>query len=163
MLNVYPDSLGGTVRNLNNFLEQYGKDAFASVYMLPSIFHSDLDRGFSIIDYDLEEDFSEEEDLKKLKDLGIDLKLDFVMNHLSVNSPQFKDLLVKGDKSEYKDFFINWNEFWKGFGNVNEDGVIVPQQDYIEKMFFETRTSDSYGRNAGRKKGSVLEYILSTN
>ena len=136
MLNVYPDSLGGTVRNLNNFLEQYGKDAFASVYMLPSIFHSDLDRGFSIIDYDLEEDFSEEEDLKKLKDLGIDLKLDFVMNHLSVNSPQFKDLLVKGDKSEYKDFFINWNEFWKGFGNVNEDGVIVPQQDYIEKMFF---------------------------
>ena len=58
------------------------------------------------------------------------------MNHLSVNSPQFKDLLVKGDKSEYKDFFINWNEFWKGFGNVNEDGVIVPQQDYIEKMFF---------------------------
>lgn len=75
--------------------------------------------------------------MKKLKDLGIDLKLDFVMNHLSVNSPQFKDLLVKGDKSEYKDFFINWNEFWKGFGNVNEDGVIVPQQDYIEKMFFE--------------------------
>lgn len=57
--------------------------------------------------------FSEEEDLKKLKDLGIDLKLDFVMNHLSVNSPQFKDLLVKGDKSEYKDFFINWMNFGK--------------------------------------------------
>ena len=136
MLNVYPDSLGGNVRNLIDFLVKYGKDAFASIYMLPSIFHSDLDRGFSIIDYDLEESYSNEGDLEKLKDLGMDLKLDFVMNHLSVNSAQFKDLLEKGENSEYKDFFINWNDFWEGTGEKNEEGVIIPKQEYIEKMFF---------------------------
>ena len=51
MLNVYPDSLGGTLHDVAALL---GRDemrgAFSSLYVLPSLFHSDLDRGFSVID-----------------------------------------------------------------------------------------------------------------
>jgi sucrose phosphorylase len=56
-----------------------------------------------------------------------------ILNHLSVASPQFKDLLNYGNKSKYKDFFINWNEFWKG--NKKEDGIIIPKAEYLNKLF----------------------------
>ena len=68
--------------------------------------------------------------------MGIDLKLDFILNHLSVQSPQFQDLVEKGDASAYKDFFIDWNKFWEGCGDLDEEGVLVPRQEYIKDMFF---------------------------
>mgnify|MGYP000843556304 FL=1 len=137
MLNAYPDSMGGSLKDIVKILE---KDEFRNVfdgfYILPSLFHSDLDRGFSIIDYELDEDLATEQDLERLKALGIALKLDFVLNHKSVNSMEFKDVLEKGAVSEYKDFFINWNSFWKGYGSLSADGYIVPEQKYIKDMFF---------------------------
>jgi len=137
MLNLYPDSLGGDLWFLDNLLgKDMFKDVFGSLYILPSIFHSDLDRGFSVIDYGLEESFSKQEVLDKIKDKGISLKLDFVLNHASVQSPQFQDLLEKGADSEYKDFFINWNVFWKGCGSMTEEGYIMPEQKYLDPMFF---------------------------
>ena len=51
------------------------------------------------------------DDLKALDELNILLKFDIVLNHLSVASPQFKDLLENGENSKYKDFFIDWNIF----------------------------------------------------
>ena len=68
--------------------------------------------------------------------MGSDLKLDFILNHLSVQSPQFQDLVEKGDASAYKDFFIDWNKFWEGCGDLDEEGVLVPRQEYIKDMFF---------------------------
>lgn len=137
MLNAYPDSLGGTLADAVEFLrEDAVRGAFSSFYILPSLFHTDLDRGFSVIDYGLEESLAKKEDLQDLQALGIDVKLDFILNHLSVQSPQFQDLLEKGDASAYKDFFIDWNKFWAGCGNVNEEGVLVPRQEYIQDMFF---------------------------
>ena len=70
------------------------KDAFSLFYILPTFFNSDLDRGFSIIDYDINEQLVSPEDLDELHALGITLKLDLVLNHLSVRSPQFQDLLL---------------------------------------------------------------------
>ncbi len=89
------------------------KDVFSLIYVLPTFFNSDLDRGFSIIDYDINKDLVDTKDLKDLKELNIKLKFDIVLNHLSVASPQFKDLLKYGNESKFKDFFINWNEFGK--------------------------------------------------
>ena len=112
MLNAYPDSMGGTLKDITGFLSSDDlKGTFSSFYILPSLYHTDLDRGFSVIDYSLEESLAKKEDLEALQDMGIDLKLDFILNHASVQSPQFKDLVAKGEASPYKDFFINWNEF----------------------------------------------------
>jgi len=137
MLNLYPDSLGGTLKDVANFLcLPELKDCFSSAYILPSLYHSDLDRGFCVVDYDLNEELAASTDIDKLQALGIDLKLDFVLNHASVQSPQFQDLLQNGDASVYRDFFIDWNKFWEGCGKMTPDGYIQPEDHYINDMFF---------------------------
>lgn len=137
MLNAYPDSLGGSLGNIANFLSKNElKDVFSSFYILPSLFHTDLDRGFSVIDYSLNELFAKKEDLEKLDELGIDLKLDFILNHASVLSKQFQDIIKNGEKSKYRDFFIDWNKFWAGCGEMTEEGYIQPKTELIKDMFF---------------------------
>ena len=51
--------------------------------------------GFSVIGYDLNEQLADREDLDQLKNMGINLKLDFILNHASAQSPQFRDLVEK--------------------------------------------------------------------
>ncbi len=137
MLNAYPDSCGGRLSDITNLLgKEELRDAFASFYILPSLYNTDLDRGFSVIDYDLDQELARETDLEALKDLGIDLKLDLILNHASILSPQFRDLLEKGEKSEYADFFINWNKFWEGCGQMTGEGYIQPDDKYLKDMFF---------------------------
>ncbi len=136
MLNAYPDSIGVNLYDMITVLQMpQFKDVFSLFYVLPTFFNSDLDRGFSIIDYNLNEDLVSQEDLKELENLNIQLKFDIVLNHLSVASPQFKDLLKHGDQSKYKDFFINWNSFWEGHGNMGDDGVAIPKDEFLNKLF----------------------------
>ncbi len=75
------------------------------------------------------------EDLKTLEELNITLKFDIVLNHLSVSSPQFKDLLENGEQSKFKDFFINWNTYWDSYGVINKDGIIIPRKEFLDKLF----------------------------
>lgn len=136
MLNAYPDSIGERLSDITDILSMPEfKHAFSLFYVLPTFFNSDLDRGFSVIDYNINEELVSRNDLKKLDTLNIKLKFDIVLNHLSVASPQFKDLLKKGNKSKYKDFFINWNSFWEGHGEKNGDGVIIPKKENLDKLF----------------------------
>ncbi|MFH4969442.1 glycosidase [Gaetbulibacter sp. M240] len=136
MLNAYPDSIGSKLSDTIAMLKlPEFKDTFSLFYVLPTFFNSDLDRGFSIIDYGLNKELVSQNDLDTLEALGVLLKFDIVLNHLSVASPQFKDLLKYGNNSEYKDFFINWNHFWDGYGEMNEDGIIIPEPQYLNKLF----------------------------
>ena len=117
MLNAYPDSIGNKLSDTISMLNMPEfKNVFSLFYVLPTFFNSDLDRGFSIIDYNINRELVSSKDLKALEELHIMLKFDIVLNHLSVASPQFKDLLKHGEHSKYKDFFINWNSFWEGHG-----------------------------------------------
>ena len=85
MLNAYPDSIGQKLEGTVAFLRREElKDVFASVYILPSLYHSDLDRGFCVVDYNLNEDLATEADLRKLREMGLDLKLDIFLYHASV-------------------------------------------------------------------------------
>ena len=137
MLNAYPDSMGGTLKDIVEVLsKEEFRDVFQSFYILPSIFNTDLDRGFSVIDYSINEELARAKDIEDLRNLGIDLKLDFILNHASVLSPQFQDLVKNGENSKYADFFINWNKFWDGYGDMTPEGYIQPRQEYIKDMFF---------------------------
>ncbi len=136
VLNAYPDSIGAKLTDAITMLKRPEfQDAFSLFYILPTIFNSDLDRGFSVIDYDLNQELVEVQDLEELQALGIALKVDLVLNHLSVGSPQFRDLIKLGDQSEYKDFFIDWNDFWQGNGEMGPDGYIIPKPEYLNKLF----------------------------
>ena len=137
ILNAYPDSMGGTLGQIVAILRRPAfQRAFCGFYILPSLFHSDLDRGFSVIDYGLNESLASREDLDALQELGIDLKLDFILNHMSVQSPQFQDLLQKGKNSIYSDFFIDWNQFWAGHGTMMPEGFIQPFPELLSQSFF---------------------------
>lgn len=137
MLNAYPDSIGGTLADLVAFVRRPElAGVFSSAYLLPSVFNTDLDRGFSVIDYSLSDQFATPGDLEALADAGIDLALDFILNHASVLSPQFQDILAKGRRSPYADFFIDWNAFWAGHGELTDEGYIQPDPELIKHMFF---------------------------
>lgn len=137
MFNAYPDSIGRRLCDAVTFLERPEvSGAFGSFYILPSVFNTDLDRGFSVISYDLNRCLANGADLEKLKAMGIELNFDLILNHASVLSPQFQDLVQRGQDSPYKDFFINWNEFWAGQGTMTADGYIQPDPALIEHMFF---------------------------
>ena len=137
LLNAYPDSVGGKLADIVSLLKRDEfNGAFQSFYILPSVFNTDLDRGFSLINYDLSETYASDEDIKDLHDMNVDLMMDFILNHISVLSPQFQDIIKNGENSKYRDFFINWNTFWEGYGEMGPDGYIVPDQKYIKDMFF---------------------------
>ena len=96
MLNAYPDSMGGTLHDIVQLLARPEfENVFGSFYILPSVFNTDLDRGFSVIDYTLNRELAGPQDMEGLKALGLKLKLDFILNHASVLSPQFQDLLKR--------------------------------------------------------------------
>lgn len=136
MFNAYPDSIGAKFSDTIGMLKMPAfKDVFSLFYVLPTFFNSDLDRGFSIVDYNLNEELVSFEDLKALEKLNIMLKFDIVLNHLSVASPQFKDVLKYGEQSKYKDFFIDWNTFWENQGVINENGLIIPKEEFLHKLF----------------------------
>ena len=136
MFNAYPDSIGRNMADTVSMLKRLEfKDVFSLFYILPTVFNSDLDRGFSIIDYDLNDDLVFREDLDELYELNVMFKFDLVLNHLSVGSHQFQDLLKHGDKSKYKNFFIDWNEFWRTHGELDSNGHVIPHKDHLEKLF----------------------------
>ena len=136
MLNAYPDSIGRKLADTVEMLKRPEfKDAFSLFYILPTFFNSDLDRGFSIIDYNINDELVSQEDLDALNKLGIQIKLDLVLNHLSVRSHQFQDLLEKGKDSPYRDFFIDWDKFWNDHGTVGPEGQIIPDKEHLDKLF----------------------------
>ena len=64
MLNAYPDSMGGKMSDIVAVLgKSEFKDVFQSFYILPSIFNTDLDRGFSVIDYSINEEMADKKDI----------------------------------------------------------------------------------------------------
>ena len=137
MLNVYPDSIGGTLADLVAFVSRPElKDVFSSAYLLPSVFNTDLDRGFSVIDYNLSDRFATRDDIAALAEEGIDFTFDFILNHASVLSPQFQDIIANGERSAYADFFIDWNAFWAGNGELTPGGYVEPRPELIKDMFF---------------------------
>ena len=139
MLNAYPDSLGRNLGETVAFLSKPElKDVFRSFYILPSVFNTDLDHGFSVISYDLCDELATRQDLKALQNLGLDLTFDIILNHVSVLSPQFQDVLKRGDASEYRDFFIDWNRFWQDCGPMGEDGCIHPTPDKFHGLNLRT-------------------------
>ena len=136
ILNVYPDSCGGSLAQTVRFLKAHNfAELFTSIYLLPTVYNSDLDRGFSIIDYELNAELATGQDINSIQAMNMGLILDLVLNHISTQSPQFMDLLKKGDESKFVDFFIDWNKFWEGQGEYSNEGYIVPHPVHLNKLF----------------------------
>ncbi len=137
MLITYADSLGNNLSELEKVLKQYFYGAVGAVHILP-FFPSSADRGFAPICYDeVDERFGNFDDVRRLAD-EYDLMFDFMVNHISKHSLYFKDFLLHGEQSPYRDFFINYQQFWGGEPSEEELSKIYrrnPRAPYIEVQF----------------------------
>lgn len=62
---------------------------------------------------DVDPKFGTWDDVKALG-AEYDLQMECMVNHISPASKEFQDYLAKGDKSEFRDMFIDWNKLWGG-------------------------------------------------
>ena len=113
MLITYADSLGNNLKELRRILAEQMDGVVGGVHILP-FFPSSADRGFAPIRYDkVDEAFGDFSDIKELA-AEHPLMFDFMVNHISRESPYFQDFIEKKDESAYRDFFIRYRDFWPG-------------------------------------------------
>ncbi|AGK98653.1 sucrose phosphorylase [Clostridium pasteurianum] len=144
MLITYADSLGKNLKELENVLTTYFKNAVGGVHILP-FFPSSADRGFAPMNYEkVDSAFGDWQDIEKLSE-NFYLMYDFMINHISRNSEYFKDFQENKDKSPYADFFIRYKDFWPKGEPSQEDVDLIykrkPRAPYID-VNFEDGTSE---------------------
>ena len=123
MLITYADSMGKNLKELEEILTTQVKGAIGGLHILP-FFPSSADRGFAPMTYrEVDPAFGDWEDIERLASKYY-LMYDYMINHVSAHSPEYLDYLEKKDESEYRDFFIRFQDFW-------ENGY--PTQEQLEK------------------------------
>jgi sucrose phosphorylase len=143
MLITYADSLGADLAQLDELLEIHFKDAVGGVHILP-FFPSSADRGFAPLRYDVvDSKFGTYEDIRKIGEKYY-LMFDFMVNHISRQSPYFQDFLEKKDHSLYQEFFIRYKDFWEGGEPTPEQVDLIykrkPRAPYIDAEFADGST-----------------------
>ena len=98
--------LEGVIKKLD-YLKNLGINA---IYLTP-VFQSESNHKYDISDYyRIDEHFGDKETfsrlVKKAHTMGIRVVLDAVFNHCSKNTVQFQDVIAKGKKSPYFNWFI---------------------------------------------------------
>jgi len=112
---TYPDSLGKNLTGLRHVLEQYVRDAIGGVHILP-FYPSSADRGFAPLTHlSVDPRFGDWEDVRAIGRM-YDLMADLTVNHLSCESPYFKDFLEKGERSKYAPLFLDVDSFLRRHG-----------------------------------------------
>lgn len=119
MLITYADSFGRNLKELKSVLDRHFDKEIGAVHILP-FFPSSGDRGFAPLTYEeVDPAFGDWADVEAIaKDR--ELMFDFMINHLSRQSKQFRDFVQNHDASPYKDMFIRFREFWPGGAPTQE-------------------------------------------
>lgn len=143
MLITYPDSMGNNIRDLEKVLQEHFDGAVGGVHILP-FFPSSGDRGFAPMEYDeVDPSFGDWEDVEKLSQEYY-LMCDFMINHISAHSKYYQDFLEKKDRSEYKDLFIRYKDFWENGEPTQEEVDAIykrkPRAPYVEAHFADGTT-----------------------
>ncbi len=122
---TYPDSLGGSLPDLDRELKTALDGLFAGLHILPP-FPSSGDRGFAPTTYlEIDPRFGTWADIRALAE-RYDVMLDLMVNHISRRSAEFEDFAEHGRASRHADLFITVDKVWP-------DGS--PAAADIEKLF----------------------------
>lgn len=179
MLITYADSMGSNLQQLREVLTEHFAGVVEGVHLLP-FYPSSGDRGFAVIHYDtVDPTFGDWEDIRAFSEKYY-LMADFMINHVSIRSAEFRDYMERGEASPYKDMFIHWNDFWP-HGEPTEEELEAlyrrklqgPYKEFVRKdgksvklwnTFFEEQvdinpwasaTQQYYERNLERLAGYV--------
>lgn len=138
MLITYPDSMGGNLKTLYDVLENHFQGIIGGIHILP-FFPASGDRGFAVINYDgVSPEFGDMNDIGRLSEKYF-LMADFMINHMSVRSEEFKDYMQNGDSSPYKELFLDWNEFWPNGEPTESETEMLPRRKLKRPCFSFTR------------------------
>ncbi|MGB0678919.1 MAG: sucrose phosphorylase [Polyangiales bacterium] len=114
---TYPNSLGGDLKRLVEVLPRHFGTALGGVHLLP-FYPSSGDRGFAPLRYDeVDPQFGSWADIDALGE-RYDLMVDFMLNHLSRQSPQFQDFQSKKDASPFAQLFIRLAQWVPPHGEI---------------------------------------------
>lgn len=138
MLITYADSFGKDLKELKEMLDTYFAREIGAIHILP-FFPSSGDRGFAPLTYEeVDPVFGSWEEVDALAE-KYELMFDFMINHLSRQSEYFKDFIEKHDKSEYRDMFLRFKNFWpKGEPTPEEVAILnkrKPQAPCVDITF----------------------------
>lgn len=135
---VYPDSIGGNLSNLKKFLDLIDKSV-KGVHILPP-YPSSGDRGFSPISHKkIDSKFGNWKSFTEISN-KYQVCLDIVVNHLSRESEEFKDVIKKGKKSKYYDLFVDV----KTLGKIQKEDLEKIPVRKEEKPFVKVKTIEGY-------------------
>ncbi len=105
---AYIDRFGqSSIKDFHDFLKEKLVDHFGGVHLLPFFFPYDgSDAGYDPIDHQqVDQRLGKWKDIHNLsKDFNV--MSDMIVNHISSDSYQFKDVLQKGSQSTYFDMFL---------------------------------------------------------
>lgn len=109
---TYPNRLGGaTLQDLGKVLAGPLAGLFAGVHILPFFLPVDgVDAGFDPIDHAMvDPDVGTWQDIRALGE-HTDVIADLIVNHISIQSPQFNDFHQRGESSPYKEIFLTYRD-----------------------------------------------------
>lgn len=106
---TYVDRLGGDLKQLQALVTGRLSGFFGGVHLLPFFTHIDgADAGFDPIDHtQVDSRLGDWNDVRALAE-HFDLVADLIVNHISVDSPQFRDFSQLGAASAYADMFLTY-------------------------------------------------------
>jgi sucrose phosphorylase len=108
---TYPDSMGGDLAALGDLVDGPLDGLFRGVHILPP-FPSSADRGFAPVTYqEIDPRFGSWADIERLARRH-DVLLDLMINHLSRESPEFREFERSGRASPTADLFITLDKVW---------------------------------------------------
>jgi sucrose phosphorylase len=127
---TYIDRLTGSdTQTLNNILNDQLARLFSGVHLLPFYYPIDgSDAGFDPIDHtQVDSRLGDWNDIKKLGE-GYELMADLIVNHMSAQSKEFKDVLANGKQSPYWDLFLTKDKvFPNGLSSEEFEKIYRPR------------------------------------
>lgn len=110
---TYADRLGGDLAGTSRVIEEVFGDAIGGVHLLPFFTpHDGADAGFDPVDHAaVDPRLGTWDDVRALG-RGRDTVVDVIVNHVSSDSPQFQDVVRRGDDSPYASMFLTFSDVY---------------------------------------------------
>ncbi len=126
---AYVDRLAGDLSGVRALLNNELSGLFGGIHLLPYFTPYDgADAGFDPADHlSVDDRLGDWDSLRKLSDQTYVIS-DLIVNHVSTESPQFKDVMRRGEASDYWELFLKRSDFFPDErSSANIDKVYRPR------------------------------------
>ena len=118
---TYADRFGGTLRGLKDLLDGPLSGVFEGVHILPFFTPFDgADAGFDPVDHtEVDPRLGSWDDVRAI---GADhtLMVDMIVNHVSADSPEFRDVVARGTGSPHMGLFLTMSDVYPSGADEQE-------------------------------------------